>query len=80
MKDELLVAHANGMARVRATLVPGNDIRLLAQQVDDLSFSLIAPLGAYDDAARHDAVPLRTQKSREDLTWMASPRGKSTRA
>jgi hypothetical protein len=34
------------MARVVAALVPRNDVELLREQIDDLAFAFIAPLGA----------------------------------
>jgi len=53
MQDELAVAHTDGVPRVRAPLVPGDDVRVLAQKVDDLPLPLVTPLGADHDTARH---------------------------
>jgi hypothetical protein len=39
-----------------AALETGDDVRLLTQPVDDLAFSLVAPLGADDDNIGHFAV------------------------
>ena len=48
MKDEGLVADLDRMAGVMATLITDHDVESFSQQVDDLAFSFIAPLGAYD--------------------------------
>ena len=49
VQDELFRADHDRMARVMAALVARNNVRPLRQQVNDLSFSFIAPLGADDD-------------------------------
>jgi hypothetical protein len=46
MKNVLLVAYDNCMARIRAALKAHDDIRLFGQEVDNLAFALIAPLGS----------------------------------
>jgi hypothetical protein len=49
VQDEFVHAHDDRMAGVVAALIPGDDIRPLGQQVYDLPFAFIAPLGAdYD--------------------------------
>ena len=53
VEDVLLVADADGVARVGATLVAGDDVGVLGEQVDDLSLSFVAPLGADDDLDGH---------------------------
>ena len=58
VEHELPLAHADRVARVGTALIARDDVGLLAQQVDDLSFALIAPLGAHDDTAGHDFDPL----------------------
>jgi hypothetical protein len=32
-------------------------VRLFGEQVDDLAFAFIAPLGAYDCDGRHSSIP-----------------------
>ena len=48
-----LVAHDDGVAGVRSTLVAADEIRVLREQVDDLSLPLVAPLRADDDGRGH---------------------------
>jgi hypothetical protein len=62
MKNERLIADDHGVTGVRAALIPRHDVGLLAQEIDDLSFSLVAPLGADDDTAGH----ARTTSKRKD--------------
>src|SRR5204862_7009793 len=40
----VLVAETHGVAGVVAPLIAGNDVKRLAQQVDDLSLTFVAPL------------------------------------
>ena len=47
MKGKFAVLVLNGMARVGTALKADDDIRLVGQRVRDLSFSLVAPVGAY---------------------------------
>ncbi len=47
------LAPLDGVAGVRAALVAGDDVHLRREQVDDLSFPLVAPLGADDDGDGH---------------------------
>ena len=49
---DLAVDH-EGMARVMAPLESCDDVSALAEPIDDLAFSLIAPLGADDDDVCH---------------------------
>ena len=53
MEDEGLIPHDDGVPGVRAALVAGHHVGFLAQEIDDLPFSLVTPLGAYHDAAGH---------------------------
>jgi len=54
MKDDLFFADDDCMAGVVASLVPGDDIETLAQDIDDLSLPLVTPLGAYNNDIGHD--------------------------
>jgi hypothetical protein len=58
VEDELVATHVNGVTRVGAALVARDYGRFRGQNVHDLAFALIAPLGAnHDQAARaHFAV------------------------
>ena len=48
-EDELLFADENRMARIVAALIAGDDIEPFREEIDDLAFTLVAPLGAEDD-------------------------------
>src|SRR5262245_24698633 len=54
MQDELLALDNHGVTRIVPALVSRNDVELFSQQIDDLSFAFIAPLGAYNDNVCHD--------------------------
>src|SRR5215216_1869134 len=41
VENERLPAGADGVPRVRSTLVPGHDVGVLAEEIDDLAFSLV---------------------------------------
>jgi hypothetical protein len=45
-KNESPVAHINTVTGIVPALIARNDIKPIRQQVDDLSLSFIAPLGA----------------------------------
>src|SRR5690348_1605668 len=49
MQYERLVTDVHGVARVRATLIAHDPIRALREDVDELSFALVAPLRSDDD-------------------------------
>ena len=51
MEHELFIADVDRVARVRATLVTGNDIDVLCQNIDDLALPFVTPLAAYNDRA-----------------------------
>ena len=46
MQRRRFATNNDGMTGIRPALVPGDDIRLLAEHVHDLAFALVAPLGA----------------------------------
>jgi hypothetical protein len=49
-EDELALAYADSVAGVVAPLIASDDVEVRRQDVDDLAFSFIAPLGAsYND-------------------------------
>src|SRR5439155_1519946 len=50
MEDEGLIPHDDGVPGVRAALVACHHVGFLAQEIDDVLFSLVTPLGAYHDA------------------------------
>jgi hypothetical protein len=49
MQDELVFADHDRMTRVVPPLIARDDVRALGQEINDLSFSFIAPLGADND-------------------------------
>ena len=53
MEDDLLLIDDNCMTRVRAALITRDHIRFCAEQIDDLAFAFVAPLGAKDDGDGH---------------------------
>ncbi len=53
MEDHLLVAHDEGVPRVVAPLIADHVVCELGIDIDDLAFSLVAPLGAYHDNVCH---------------------------
>src|SRR4030095_9070633 len=54
MQHELLSLHNNSVAGVMPTLIAGNDVELFSQQIDNLPFAFIAPLGANNHDVCHD--------------------------
>jgi hypothetical protein len=54
MKDIVLTFANDRVAGVVATLGTDYDIGLLREEVDDFSFSFIAPLGANHYSVRHE--------------------------
>jgi hypothetical protein len=57
LQDELLRADLDGVARVVAALIAGDDVKFLREQIDDLALAFVAPLGAQHDDVAHDSVP-----------------------
>ena len=53
MQDEFFLADLDRVTGVVAALRADDDVGLLGEDVDDLSFSFIAPLGA-DENGVHD--------------------------
>ena len=49
LEDELLLADEDRVARVVSALIARDDIEPFGEEIDDLSFALVAPLGAEDD-------------------------------
>lgn len=52
-EDELSVAYADGMARVVAALIAGDDVEMRREYVDDLTLAFVAPLGAHYNDVFH---------------------------
>ena len=48
VEDESLFSDSNRVSGIVATLIPGNDVELGGDDVDNLTLSFIAPLGAHD--------------------------------
>ena len=53
VQRELLVTCDNGMTCVRATCVAAHDIEVPGNEVSDLPFALVAPLGSHKHCCRH---------------------------
>ena len=58
----------NRMPGVGPSLVPHDDVVLVAEQVDDLPLGLIAPLKAHD-ARRTHGILLRSDNDRASVAW-----------
>ena len=56
VQNIFLILHDNRVPRVGATLTARNDIRVRCQQVNNLPFSFIPPLGAYQDIEGHTCL------------------------
>jgi hypothetical protein len=48
LKNKLLAVDDDGVAGVVASGIAGHDREVLRENVDDLPFAFVAPLGAYD--------------------------------
>ena len=57
MEDELLLAHLDGVAGVVAAVEAGHDLDLLREEVHDLAFAFVAPLGAGHHDVGHEDRP-----------------------
>jgi len=67
LQDELLAADDDGVAGVMTASVAGDDVELFAEDVDDLAFAFVAPLGAENDGRLllvHEGCALRRMGSR----------------
>jgi hypothetical protein len=53
VQDNALLIDYHGMPCIMASLVASYDIYMLTQQVDNLSFTLIAPLGSQHHNISH---------------------------
>ena len=54
MKDKLFIVEFNRMPGIIAALITDNDVAFLGQDIDNLAFALIAPLGADQDAIHRE--------------------------
>src|SRR2546427_1917790 len=70
MKRVQLVAHLDGMARVRAALEPYDDVRAVGKVVDDLPLAFIAELGSHHNGRGHANRRLNIA-ARLMVLWMA---------
>ena len=70
LEHEFLTADNDGVTRIVSASIPGDDIKVLREHVDDLALALIAPLGAHnnrciasfqrrtpEDASEHTPAP-----------------------
>ena len=48
MKGEFAIVVLDGMTGIASSLEPDDDVGFLRKHIRDLSFSFIAPVGAYD--------------------------------
>ena len=59
VKHKRSIADLNGMPGVVSALIARHDVEALGEQIDDLAFAFIAPLGAdYDDIKTNQAFLL----------------------
>ena len=49
LQDKSLAVNDDGVAGVVSACITGNDGEFLRQHVNDFAFTLVAPLGSYDD-------------------------------
>ena len=61
VEHELLVAHLDGVARVRAALETHDDIRIERQEINNLRLTFIAPLGADNNTICHISFIFETR-------------------
>ncbi len=61
MKNLLLAADHQGVARVCTTGISNDEVGVWGVQVDDLAFALVPPLGSYHYQCAHDSFPTRVQ-------------------
>ena len=60
-----------------AALIAGHNVETLGEQIDDLAFAFIAPLGAYDDDDfGHDSMPIADfqfpiRRSLKEKSWQS---------
>ncbi len=53
MKDGFLTVHHKSMTGVIATLEANDDVSVLGEEIDDLTFAFVSPLGADDCNVGH---------------------------
>jgi hypothetical protein len=53
VENMFLAVRYQGVAGVVSALESDDKVGLLGKQIDDFAFTLIAPLGAYNDNVRH---------------------------
>ena len=53
MEHVLFCADDNGVAGVRSPLIPGDNIDLVAEEIDNFSLTFIPPLSSHDDCYWH---------------------------
>jgi hypothetical protein len=49
LKNKLLAANVNRVARIRASLISSHNVKVLRQSIDDFAFAFVAPLSAHDN-------------------------------
>ena len=54
------------MARIVAALIAGHNIEPFREEIDDLAFTLVAPLGAEDDYVSHFDQTYLVYRTRSD--------------
>jgi hypothetical protein len=67
MKHELSFTYSNGVPGIVAALIPRNDVKVRRENVNNLAFAFVAPLGSdYDDVFHNNSGTGHTSK-REGL-------------
>ena len=67
MEHKRSVADLYGVTGVVPPLIPGHDVEMLGEEIDDLAFAFIAPLGAdyHDDFGHRLLSKQQTANSRQ---------------
>src|SRR5208283_1017478 len=58
VKDIFFIVYYNCVSRIVSTLITGYQIGLFSKKINDLTFSLITPLGTNNNNRRHSGLPL----------------------
>ena len=63
MKHELAFTYSNGVPCVVASLIPRNDVKVRRENINNLAFALVAPLGSdYNDVFHNNSGTGHTSK------------------
>ena len=71
MKHELALADSNGVAGIVTALIARNDIKVRRENVDNLAFAFVAPLGSDYDDVFHNIQKPHTPANGKDFPKVA---------